>query len=61
MKTYGQIGSDAFIRHFFKRNISEKELDSLWAATPRPKQWWAVPRRRILEVCLEVAREFQED
>ena len=25
----------------------------------RPKKWWAVPRKAILSVCPEVAREWQ--
>lgn len=33
MKSYGQISNEAFIRHFFKDNPSQEELDRMWAAT----------------------------
>ena len=34
MKTYGQISNEAFMRHFFKEEVSQEELDKMWRLLP---------------------------
>ena len=37
MKSYGQISNEAFLRHFFKEEVSQDELDRMWELLPSKK------------------------